>query len=287
MPISTKGCFYSIAFLFLPMMGFSTTYYSKVTGNANTFSTWGVNTDGTGTAPGNFTTGGDIFILRAGATLGLSGQWTIAAGVTLQVDGTISVTANNHDINISGTIIFTNTSATQVSLTGGGNGNSFIVSAAATVKTANVNGLKGTNCSLPATASGTITLNSNANYEFTASGTQMTTGLPATVNDLVVNGSPELNIASSTTISGQLKLQNGILSISPGVTLTVPDPSSIVGSGYGNTKHINTKVSGSSLGYLRINAINGTATFLIGNGTYYLPATIVTTSSTAIRANVF
>src|SRR6476620_822047 len=128
---------------------FAATYYSKATGNANTLATWGTNSaDGTGTAPLNFTTSGDIFILRSASALTISGNWTIGTGVTLQIDGTLSATTNNNDITISGTVIFTNTSATQVSLTGGGNGNDFTLASGATLRTANVNGIRGTNASL-------------------------------------------------------------------------------------------------------------------------------------------
>jgi len=53
----------------VPIIAFSqTTYYSKATGAANLTATWGTNTDGTGTAPGDFITG-DIFNVRSGSSL--------------------------------------------------------------------------------------------------------------------------------------------------------------------------------------------------------------------------
>ena len=48
--------FLSFVFLFVFNSASSATYFSKSTGNANLTATWGLNTDGTGTAPGNFTT---------------------------------------------------------------------------------------------------------------------------------------------------------------------------------------------------------------------------------------
>src|SRR6186997_2413513 len=54
------------------------TYYSQDVGNANALATWGTNPDGTGTAPTNFTTAGDVFILRATSNLTTTiNTWTI------------------------------------------------------------------------------------------------------------------------------------------------------------------------------------------------------------------
>lgn len=273
--------------LAIPYISFSTTYYSKSSGFANLLSNWGTNTDGTGTQPPDFQQSGDIFILRSGVTLGLSGDWWIRAGVTLQVDGFIAVTNNNHDITIDGTVIFTNVSATQVSLTGGGNGNNFTVSANATVRTANQNGLRGTNASLPLTASGSINLNTNASYEFIGSADQLTTGLPATVKDLITNNGSKTFVSANTTVNGQLRLQSGVLEIGNGVTLTISSPSAIVGSGFGPGKHINTKINGSNKSFVRVNGVSGTVTIPTGDGVNYLPVTISTATATNLRVNVF
>ena len=273
--------------LVIPCLLQATTYYSKSSGNANTLSNWGINSNGTGTAPGSFSVSGDVFILRSGVTMNLNGHWTISSGVTLQIDGNLSVTSNNDDITISGTVIFTNPGNTQVSLTGGGNGNDFTVSANATIRTYNQNGLRGTNASLPATASGSINLNANANYEFEGTSGQMTTGLPATVKDLIINNSTSVNLSANTTITSQLLLQNGILDIASGVTLIVPSPAAIIGSGYGSVKHINTKVSGASKSYIRVNNISGTVTIPTGGGSNYLPVTITSASLTTVQFNVF
>ena len=96
-------------------------YYSKSTGNLTTLGTWGINTDGTGTAPTNFTDSGQIFNLRnraattLNANLTLSGQATkliVGDGITttaLTIPSTavlnslLDVTANGA-LNISNTI---------------------------------------------------------------------------------------------------------------------------------------------------------------------------------------
>lgn len=270
-----------------PYASFSATYYSKTTGFANLFSTWGLNTDGSGTAPTSFAQTGDIFILRSVSTLDLNGNWTIGSGVTLQVDGIITVTNNSRDITISGTVIFSNTNSTQVNLTGGGNGNNFTVSSNGTIRTANQNGLRGPNASLPTVVSGSINLNSNATYEFTGSTNQLTTGLPSIVKDLVVNNGAKASLSASTTITGQLKMQNGILDLAPGVILIIPSPSDIVGSSFSASKHIHPLVSGSSLSYVRVNNISGNVTIPVGDGTNYLPVTINSPGLTDVQANVF
>ena len=55
-----------------------TNYYSKSTGSLNVLSTWGSNTDGTGTSPTNFTTGNRIFNVRNNATPTINGTWAVS-----------------------------------------------------------------------------------------------------------------------------------------------------------------------------------------------------------------
>ncbi len=59
--------------------GFAVTnFYSKSTGNLNLTSTWGVNTDGTGAAPANFTANGQVFNIRNNATPTIAANWTVS-----------------------------------------------------------------------------------------------------------------------------------------------------------------------------------------------------------------
>jgi len=231
--------FYSIIIMLIALLNATallaqTTYYSKTSGNTNQTATWGTNADGTGTAPSGFTTASDIFILRSASTLGMNGNWTIGAGVTLQVDGLLNVINNNVDIFINGTIIFTSINSTQVSLTGGGTGNSFTLNANATLKTANVNGVRGAGASLPATASGTITLSPSANYHFTGTANQATSGMPATVSSITINntgasGSNIVTLSQATAVTGTLDLTNGVLNTNTNL-LTLNAGSVVAGS---------------------------------------------------------
>jgi len=53
-------------------------FYSKSTGNLETLSNWGSNTDGTGTAPANFTSNGVTYNIRNNATPSIGASWTVS-----------------------------------------------------------------------------------------------------------------------------------------------------------------------------------------------------------------
>ncbi|MBX2971066.1 MAG: fibronectin type III domain-containing protein [Cyclobacteriaceae bacterium] len=87
-------------------------YYSKNSGDLNVLSTWGTNTDGTGTAPPNFTTDYRYFHIRNRATFNLNSDWTVS-GLGSKVivgNGTNAITLNvNEALNA---IVETNNNAT-------------------------------------------------------------------------------------------------------------------------------------------------------------------------------
>ncbi|WP_421895902.1 T9SS type A sorting domain-containing protein [Marinoscillum sp.] len=64
-----------------------TLYYSKSTGDLHTLATWGTNTNGTGTAPSNFTADGQVFNLRNRTTAALTGNLTISGAGSKLVTG--------------------------------------------------------------------------------------------------------------------------------------------------------------------------------------------------------
>ncbi|WP_132055837.1 T9SS type A sorting domain-containing protein [Pseudocnuella soli] len=204
--------------LFSLSISYATTYYSKATGNANQFGTWGTNpVDGTGTSPSSFSTNGDVFVLRAASTLTLNSNFTIGSGVVLEFRGTINVTGNNDDIFINGVVEFYGTTANQVTLSGGGNGNSFVLGANATLKSANPNGISCSNCSLPITSlpasdKRVVTLPTTANYEFNGA-TQTTTGLPGTVNNLTIRSTGTVSLAADVDVNGNLNIATGTLNV--------------------------------------------------------------------------
>jgi fibronectin-binding autotransporter adhesin len=69
----------------------ATTYYSKAGGVATTLADWNSDPAGTGSAPGNFSSG-DTFVIQSGHTVS-AGWWTVSGGGTVQIDtgGTLAL----------------------------------------------------------------------------------------------------------------------------------------------------------------------------------------------------
>ncbi|KAA9034255.1 hypothetical protein FW778_22860, partial [Ginsengibacter hankyongi] len=220
-----KFCFV-VLFALFSFWANAGTYYSN-SADPTSVNNWWTHTNGTGSHPSDFSTSGDIFILQAGQTCATTTNWTIGTGVTLQIDGTLSINSKNDKVTIDGTVIFTNTSSTQVTMAGGFGGNDFIVSSGATLKTKNINGIQGTNCSLPASITKkAVTLSASANYEFNGSSSQASTGLPSKVNDLNINNTAGVVVAS-VTIEGNLIVNSGV-NFAPTGTITLNTPASAI-----------------------------------------------------------
>ncbi|MFN3943098.1 MAG: cadherin-like beta sandwich domain-containing protein [Flavobacterium sp.] len=62
-------------------------YYSKATGDLNVLSTWGVETDGTGSAPASFTSDGAIYEIRNRAAATIGANWTVSGASSKVVLG--------------------------------------------------------------------------------------------------------------------------------------------------------------------------------------------------------
>lgn len=109
-----------IVFLILcwPVFSWSqTNYYYKGSGALSTTTNWGQNTDGTGTAPTNFTTNNQIFNIRNTSSVSLTTAWTVSGtssqvvvenGVTLTTS-----TGSNLTIGASTKLIINNGGITQ------------------------------------------------------------------------------------------------------------------------------------------------------------------------------
>jgi hypothetical protein len=225
------------------------TYYSKASGNADATSSWGTTTNGTGASPSNFSTAGDIFILRAASTLvldGLVSEWTIGAGVTLQIEGVLNVSGLFNTLTINGTVIFTGINNAQINLSGFIS--TFTLGDTATLITKNTNGISGTNCSISNGAILPITiLPSTANYQFNGTTAQATQGLP----DLTSGGS--LTIANTTAA----------------VTIA-----SAFTNGTGATVTINSKATLTTTGAISNNGIINNAGSFINSGSITNTGTI-------------
>jgi hypothetical protein len=91
-------------------------FYSKSTGNLDDSSTWGINTDGTGTNPVNFTTANQVFNIRNGNPCGLTGNWTISGSDASAVlgDGSTAITFSTGNNTISGTFRLANNATLEI-----------------------------------------------------------------------------------------------------------------------------------------------------------------------------
>lgn len=63
----------------------ATTYYSKSSGNLNVTTSWGDQTNGSGTNPANFTTSGDIFIVANRSSYIHTTTWVLGSGNRVQI----------------------------------------------------------------------------------------------------------------------------------------------------------------------------------------------------------
>jgi len=63
------------------------TYYSKATGNLTDVATWGINTDGTGASPADFTSDGQVFIIANRASVTLDANWTVSGSGAKVITG--------------------------------------------------------------------------------------------------------------------------------------------------------------------------------------------------------
>lgn len=106
--------------------------------------------------------------------------------------------------------------------------------------------------------------------------------------NLIINNPLGVTLHASRTVDGTVTISNGILNIPASTILTIANGNAIIGTGFGAAKHINTKVSGANQGVLRVDKIAAGSPYFfpMGNGTYYLPATL-TTSDANISNNTF
>ena len=264
-------------FTFLPAKTFAASYTLTTAGAAAAQTAGNWNTGGIGgggAAAGNFTTGGDIFIIANGTpgTFAAGSTTTFAAGVTLQVDGTFTIGAGGATaattVNANGTIVFTST-ATIITINAPTvNTNTFALGAAGILKTANATGVSGAGCSLPATAvRAVVTLSTAANYEFNRAGAQTMTGTPATVNNLTFSGSgAKTLLATLTLVSGTLTMSGtATTTTTVGLTITtslvIGDGTTFTSAGFALTVTGTTSLGGGTSGNLTISSNVGAKLF--------------------------
>jgi len=106
----------------------ATNYYSKATGNLDLLTTWGTNTDGTGTNPPDFTTAGGRYNIQNNATPTIGAAWAVSgtgsfvyvgdgiSACNFTVPATFAFTGIVANINANATLTLAN--ATLPTLTG-------------------------------------------------------------------------------------------------------------------------------------------------------------------------
>jgi len=215
------------------------------------------------------------FTKTAGTIANTYMNWVVNASKKLILNTSFSIPVSR-TFTVNGTLDFN-----IRQLTGAG---SFTLSSTGTLSTSNTSGIDGS-----IQVAGTASFASGASYEFHAATVSPFPGLLGTVTASTVIVDANLTLNKNLFVTSTLNLVTGKLTIPTGNVLTVKSESTITGSGFGVSKHIVTQVNTATgaTGTLRVSNLNGTATFPIGNGTYYLPVTLATPSAFDFSLCVF
>lgn len=185
-------CAFVIALVFISNEARAVDFYSKATGDPNNTATWGLNTDGTGAAPADFTTAGQVFILTNANAGTLTANWTVSgAGSKVIVgEGLVSQTLNTSTFLIVGTFDVANLGTLNVQ-----SNSSFTVGNCATGSTVNYS-LNNTQSIQAGVYHHLLITNASAARTKTATG------------DITVNGN--LDITSNNTLAMGTNLLSGV-----------------------------------------------------------------------------
>ncbi len=109
-----------------------------------------------------------------------------------------------------------------------------------------------------------------------------------TYNNLTVNTSTVLNVTAgkNITLSGALNFMSGKLAIPSNSTLELTAGNTAVVGGDAS-KYIQTLVSGSAIGVLKVSGLSTAKTFPVGSSANYLPVNLLPTTSSSFNISVF
>ena len=150
--------------------------------------------------------------------------------------------------------------------------NAFDLKSGGTLNTSNTNGIQNGTLGTISNQLATISFSTGANYKFTGSGSQLTSGLPASINSIEINNSGGVTLTAATTVNSAtspLILTNGILT---GATLTISSAYTGPGGGGSASSHINGPLA-------KIGSTD--YEFPVGNGTLYRPVSVSGLSGSA------
>ena len=221
----------------------ATTYYGKNGTAPNLVASWGTISGGTGTAPTNFTTAGDVFIIESGTTMTATAAWLIGAAGT---------TASTLQINSGGTVAMGTYLLTLASC-------NFTNAGTFTSTTGGV------------TISGTLVANSIAGFTTTGAVTFTKT---AGTTTLVGNLSAASFATTTTTTGSTFNLNGFTLALTGALTFARPSAAAVtltVGSGTLNcASYTSTATSATRATVISISTgtvtISGTTTTTGGTG---------------------
>ena len=302
--------------LFLSSSLSAAVYYWNGSGTYSTAGSWYPNRDGTGTPAGNFTTSGDIFIVQgnggattngtnsSGVGLGTSNQtitstgWTIATGVTLEIEGGATVTTSTSSgLTIANIIIDGNaTNYGTLSTTGSGtisnSGTTTCNGFLSLGNTSNTCSFGTLNITNPASLSASVAatgrnFNVTGNLSIPSGSTLSLTG----GSGVVVSGSTTLNGTfngnnTSNTVNFATLSGTGSLNVSRAFTVTTIASSPFLAASGGTVKYTGL---GSNLTLL--SSYNNLTVDDNGAGRTYTPATTTVYGNMVLSnnatANVF
>jgi hypothetical protein len=268
-------------------------FFDFASGSANTSRTPALNLAGnfSQTGSGIITTStGDADIINGTITFNKSGTQTfsiatqanieffniiIASGSTLELNSDITLTSNSTNtwagsftVN-SGGILNTGTyhilSSTGASA---GTNNDFILSAGATVITAEADGLQNSNTGSVSTSVSNRTYNSGADYEFRGATTGIftTTSVANTARNIVINNtSGNVTLNQPMVVTGSFTLTAGNLITTSTNLLIINDNATASGGSYSPVRYVDGPVQKTG---------NDAFTFPVGKSGVYAPISI-------------
>ncbi|MGG9972199.1 sugar-binding protein [Ferruginibacter sp. SUN002] len=222
----------NILAIFVAGQGYATIFYSKATGQVQTLTNWGVNSDGTGTAPiaGDFALSTHTFIIRGAMTMA-AGGWTVY-NLQMNSGGTLTATTGVTITNLTvsgGTLTFGTvaSSATAASITSG----SLVVNFASSVGSVLIDGgtlnINNGNLTVNGGAftynSGTLTMASTRTLFFTGTSSINGTLSPTFARVQISSGTTTANTSFTiTNATGSINpfINNGTFQAAAGVTAT-------------------------------------------------------------------
>lgn len=95
-------CLLFLSLVLLNLAGYATEFYSQQSGSPNTLSTWNSQRNGSGTAPSNFSTNGDVFIIQNGHQLTTSAAWTLTGSATVLRIESGGILQADHGVTLNG-----------------------------------------------------------------------------------------------------------------------------------------------------------------------------------------